>query len=305
MFFVDTHCDSIGTVQRGAPCIVNPYNMADQHLQFVAMFTDIPRFSPEESWQLLCRQRAILAEQNRTCGDRLAVCSTVSQARAAVAAGKKALFFTMEGAAALDGRPERLHAVAADGLRCLSMTWNQNNLYGCANPYNGTADDTGLTDAGRALAAECGARGILLDVSHASDNTCNDILAVSTLPVLATHSNFRAVCPHPRNLTDAQALAIRDSGGLIGLNIYPDFLGGDDLQALLRQLEYGLHLVGEDALCFGFDVDGIERYPAGLTLERSLHRQVAEFLAAQGCPQPLIAKLAGGNALRVLEGVCP
>lgn len=305
MFFADTHCDSIGTLERGAPCVANAYNMAPQHLQFVALFTDRPHQSPDACWQLLCSYRAMLREQGARFGDSLALCRTAGQARAALAAGKKALFFSMEGATALDGRPQRLAEVAAEGLRCLSLTWNQNNLYGCANPYNGTADDTGLSAAGRQLVAACGERGILLDVSHASDRTCEDILAVSALPVLATHSNFRAVCGHPRNLTDAQALAIRDSGGLIGLNIYPTFLGGDTLDDLLRQLDYGLRLVGEDALCFGFDIDGIETYPAGLDMGRSLHVQVAELLAQKGYPQPMIEKLAGKNVLRVLEAVCP
>lgn len=305
MFFADTHCDSIGTLERGAPCVANAYNMAEQHLQFVAMFTDRPGQSPDDCWQLLCRYRALLQAQGARFGDRLVLCRTAHQAHVALADGKKALFFSMEGASALDGRPERLDEVAADGLRCLSLTWNQNNLYGCANPCSGTADDTGLTEAGRQLVKACEARGILLDVSHASDRTCEDILAVSTQPVLATHSNFRAVCNHPRNLTDAQALAIRDSYGLIGLNIYPTFLGGGTLDDLLRQLEYGLRLVGEDTLCFGFDVDGIETYPAGLDMTRSLHVQVAELLAQKGYPHQMIEKLAGENVLRVLEAVCP
>lgn len=305
MLIIDTHCDSIGTLENGADCLLNAYNMSRCHLQFAALFTDHSGLSPQQCWELLCHQRAQLSEQGRRFADRLTLCSTVHEALAAVEQGKKAVFFSMEGASALDGRPERLEAVAAEGLRCLSMTWNQNNLYACANTCNGTAKDTGLSAAGRALAAQCGARGILLDVSHASDTTCEDILRVSTLPVLATHSNFRAVCDHPRNLTDAQARAIRDSGGVIGLNIYPVFLGGEHIRALLPQLEYGLRLVGEDAIGFGFDIDGISPYPQGLSMQQSLHEQVVALLQSEGYPDSLIQKLAGGNMLRVLQAVCP
>ncbi len=305
MWIIDTHCDSIATVLNGADCIINPYNMSAQHLQFAACFTDRPELDPDGAWALLCDMRRALQRQARDHADRLALCSTVTQAAAAIAAGKKALFFSLEGAAALDAKPERFEAVAAEGLRCLSLTWNQNNVYGCANPYNGTADDTGLTDAGRALVRECGRRNILLDVSHASDNTCLDILRTSSLPVLATHSNFRAVCGHARNLTDEQALAIRDSGGVIGLNIYIPFLGGDSADAILRQLDYGLELVGEDAIGFGFDLDGIDGYPAGITDERSIHEQVVQLMRSCGYSDALIRKVAYGNYLRVLERVCP
>lgn len=305
MLIVDTHCDSIDTLERGADCIINPYNMGTQHLQFAALFTDRPELQPEEAWNLLCHMRAQLKDQAVRHADKLSLCSTVTEAEAAVLQGKKALIFSMEGACALNGHPERLEEVAAEGLRCISLTWNQNNLYGCANTFNGTAQDTGLTQAGRELVAECGRRGILLDVSHASDNTCWDILHTSTLPVLASHSDFREVCPHNRNLTREQALAIRDSGGVIGFNLCTSFLGSVHIEKLLDHVEYGLDLVGEDALGFGFDLDGIDLYPSGLTMERSIHEQVVELLARRGYSEQTIRKIAGENYLRVLRSVCP
>ncbi len=306
MLIVDTHCDSISNVLAGAPCIVNPYNMSAQHMQFAAAFTDRPELDPEGAWALLCDMRAALKAQEQTHGDVLALCRTVTQAMAAVDAGKKALFFSMEGASALAGRRDRLDEVTADGLRCLSMTWNQNNIYGCANTCSGTADDTGLTSHGRQLVRDCNNRGILLDVSHASDNTTRDILCTSTvMPVVATHSNFRAVAGHKRNLTDQQALGIKATGGVVGLNIYIPFLGGDTADAILRQLDYGLELLGEDHIGFGFDLDGIDGYPAGINDTRSVHEQVVELLQARGYSDGLLQKLAHGNWLRVLNTVCP
>lgn len=305
MLIIDTHCDSIDTVKDGVGCIANPYNMSAEHIQFAAMFTDRPGLAPEESWRLLTRMRQDLHRQVQRWPEKLAFCRTLGEADAAVAAGKKALFFSMEGAAALDGRPERLDEVTADGLRCVALTWNQNNRYGCANPFSGTPEDTGLTVEGIALVKELGRRGILTDVSHASDNTCLDILRYSTLPVLATHSDFRAVTDHKRNLTDEQAKAIRDTGGVIGLNLCLAFLGDKGPDALLRHLEYGLRLVGEDAIGFGFDIDGIDDYPEGLDLSRSIHEQVVELLHRAGYGEALIEKLACGNFRRVLAQICP
>ena len=86
MFVVDTHCDSICTLDSGAECLVNPYNMAAQHLQFAAMFTERPGVSPEEAWAQMCHMRQQLKEQAVRFADRLALCRTVAEACAAVAA---------------------------------------------------------------------------------------------------------------------------------------------------------------------------------------------------------------------------
>lgn len=304
MLIVDTHCDSIELVERGAPCMLTPYNMSAQHIQFAALFTDRPGLAPAQAWQLLCRLLELLRRQAAEHAGQLALCRTLPAALQAVAQGRRALMLSLEGASALEGDPARLRMLAAAGLRCLGLTWNQNNRYGCANPVSGTPQDTGLTPEGHALIRACCGLGILPDISHASDATAADILRVSTLPVLATHSNFREVCPHPRNLPRQLALAVRDSGGVIGLNLYPVFLGGSGIEALWPQLEYGLELVGEDAIGFGFDIDGIDPYPTGLDMGRSLHEQVVELLARRGYGKELIEKLAGGNHLRVLRQVC-
>ena len=132
-----------------------------------------------------------------------------------------------------------------------------------------------------------------------------DILRTSTLPVLATHSDFREVTFHNRNLTREAALAIRDSGGVIGFNLCLPFLGGTHIEALLPHLEYALETVGEDAICFGGDIDGIDAYPAGLSMEHSLHEQMLDFLRSRGYGEELLYKLACGNMLRVLENICP
>ncbi len=303
MLIIDTHCDSIDRGMRGL-CVYAPYNMSAEHLQFMACYTDRPGMTPDESWQLLRNMRAELQAQTEKYPG-LALCTTVAQAKAAVAAGKKAMFFAMEGSHALDGRADRFDEVTAGGVRCLSLTWNQNNRYGCANGFNGTAQDTGLSAEGVQLVKECGRRSILLDVSHASDNTTMDVLRTSTLPVLATHSDFREVTGHSRNLTREAALAIRDSGGVIGFNLCLPFLGGEHIEALLPHLDYALETVGEDAVCFGGDIDGIDAYPAGLSMEHSLHEQILDFLRSRGYGEALLYKLACGNMLRVLEAVCP
>ena len=119
-------------------------------------------------------------------------------------------------------------------------------------------------------------------------------------PVCATHSNLRALCDHPRNLTDAQAREIFRRGGIVGLNLYPPFLG-DAASRLLAQLDRALALGGEDCIGFGFDIDGIDRYPVPLTDTSSLHDQVIGLLEGARLSPALIDKVAGGNWLRFLR----
>ena len=103
--------------------------------------------------------------------------------------------------------------------------------------------------------------GLLIDLSHTSEQTFYDVLAESTKPVIASHSSARALCDHPRNLTDDQFRAIRDGGGLVGVNLYPPFLGGEDMAAVERHIAHFLDLNGEKTLCFGADFDGMTPPP--------------------------------------------
>ncbi len=305
MFVIDTHCDSVETLEHGAPCIANTYNMGEKHLQFTAMFNDRPGLSPEECWQLLRKMAANIQQQAALFPDKLALCRDMHTAQEAVNSGKKAMILSMEGACALDGKPERLEEMAEAGVRIISLTWNQNNRYGCANGYNGTPEDIGLTREGRQLVEECGRRGILIDVSHASDNTIRGILQYSSLPVIATHSNFRSLTNHPRNLPDDLAKDIYASGGVIGLNLCTAFIGGADLALLLPHLDWALENLGEDAIGFGFDIDGIDEYPAPLSMEAPIHEQVLEFLRQHGYSGQLLKKLAHSNWQKLLQKVMP
>ena len=148
------------------------------------------------------------------------------------------------------------------------------------------------------------AYGIIIDVSHLSDRSFYDVIERTAYPVIATHSNFRDVCASPRNLTLDMARRIASRGGIIGLNVYPAFLsdsGRADKSDIYRHVDYALDKLGEDVLCFGCDIDGVEEYPDGFNENESIHDRLVDILLER-YSQSVVEKIAGLNAINFFKG---
>ncbi len=203
---------------------------------------------------------------------------------------------SVEDARLLAGKRHRLNTLHRLGVCVLTLTWRGTTCIGGA--YD-TAE--GLTPFGLEILSDCTSLGILPDVSHASEATFDAVAAHAHdcgRPLLATHSNSRAVCPHPRNLWDSQFAAILASGGLCGLSLCPSHLREDGAATsadLLRHLEHLLSLGGEDVVALGTDFDGIDKTPADLPSTRALPH-LAEEMARLGYREALIHKLFYTNA---------
>ena len=185
------------------------------------------------------------------------------------------------------------------GLSVLGMAWETNELAASCWDRN----DTGLTELGRAMVRKCDSLGIISDVSHLSDKSFYDLMETSRYPVLATHSNFRELCASPRNLTREMAKMIASRGGVIGLNLYSEFLndsGAATLDDIIRHVDFALENFGENALGFGFDLDGVDKLPDGISLESSIHDQVIELLLTK-YPSETVEKIAGKNVANFLK----
>lgn len=183
----------------------------------------------------------------------LAAVRTAEEAEAAREAGKLYAFLGLEGMEGLDG-PEDLDRLAALGLRLGMLTWNEENRFAA-----GAAQDPGkgLTDLGRKAVRRMEDLGILVDVSHLNDGGFWEVMRLAHGPVIASHSNCRALCPHPRNLTDEQLRAVRDSGGVVGLNVHHKFVHQDPEKQTAETL--ALHaarmaeVMGVEHVACGFD----------------------------------------------------
>lgn len=196
----------------------------------------------------------------------------------------------------------------------ISLTWNGKNRFG-----GGVGSDQGLTDDGKRLLDWMSTHQIAVDLSHASDPLAEEILNHSeqnrlNLKILASHSNFRAICPHPRNLPDWLAEEIIRRKGLIGLNLFAPFIHRTDPEALFAHIEYGLSLGAQDTLCFGADFFDTEDFSALLAKHKCKTPYFPDYadascypLLLERCAQRLslgaeaLEKIASANALKFLN----
>jgi membrane dipeptidase len=215
----------------------------------------------------------------------------------------------MEGAEAIAYDLSNLQGWYDRGLRSIGIVWSRPNAFAEGVPFRFPASpDTGpgLTDAGRALVRACNELGILVDVSHLNERGFWDVAATSERPIVATHSNAHALCASTRNLTDAQLDAVRDSGGVVGVNFAVTFLREDGtnsfeetgLDEIVRHVDYLADRMGIDHVAFGSDFDGAV-VPAALGGVSGLPRLV-DALGERYDPDE-VDRITHGNWLRVLD----
>ncbi|MCS6898332.1 MAG: membrane dipeptidase [Myxococcales bacterium] len=212
-------------------------------------------------------------------------------------------WLALEGAQALASDPEAIEGWVKRGVRLVGL------VHGSDNELAGSSTGKkrgGLTDKGKRLARKAIEAGALLDVSHLSDAAFEDVAMISRelgVPFVATHSNARALCKHPRNLTDAQLRAIAASGGVVGLNFHGPYVSDKPdpgLGEVVAQAEHLLRVVGEDALAIGSDFDGGILPVVGLP-DASAFPKLAAALRRRGHSEARVRKIFAENALRVLE----
>lgn len=236
------------------------------------------------------------------------IARSVGDIRAAVAAGIHAPVLHIEGCEAIDADLAMLDVLHAAGLRSLGPVWSRSNIFAHGVPFRfPSSPDTGdgLTERGRALISRCNEKRILVDLSHMNEKGFWDIAKLTTAPLVATHSNAHALCASSRNLTDKQLAAIRESGGLVGVNYAVSFLRADGrrdaatpLDTVVDHIAYLIERLGEDGVGLGSDFDGAV-IPADLGTAAGLPNLVTAMRARQ-FGEPLIEKICFENWMRVL-----
>ena len=184
----------------------------------------------------------------------LALVRTPAEAEATRVAGKKYAFLAVEGMAAIGADLSGIDRYAELGVRLGMLTWNEENLLATGaggDPYSG------LTELGRQAVGRMGERNILMDVSHLNDGGFRDAVKLARGPVVASHSNCRALCDVRRNLTDDQLRAVRDTGGVVGLNVHHAFVHPDPArqtaEMLARHAAHMAEVMGVEHVACGFD----------------------------------------------------
>ncbi len=207
---------------------------------------------------------------------------------------------TIEGGEALEGEERNLEKLYNMGVRLITLTWNGANQLGCGV----MSGNDGLTPFGKSIVKEMNSLGMIIDVSHLSETGFWDVAQISQAPFVASHSNAKAICNHPRNLTDKQIKYLIKINGFMGINLYPPFLteGDAHLEHVYAHIDHCLSLGGEDILGFGADFDGIDKTPCEIAGVQDMYK-ICDFLLKKGLTEGVVSKIAHNNLERVAKEI--
>lgn len=314
MFICDCHCDTLTELyNKNASLYENEQHFDIKRqialgggLQFCAIYvpTEVFRYQGGLRYTL-----CLLDKYNQEIKKLHENGIAVLQVRTAEDAGnvlkhKAATLLAIEEGGAIDGSLEALRCLYELGVRAMTLTWsNRNDI---ADGINEEATGSGLTLFGKQVVAEMNRLGMLVDVSHISTAGFWSVIETSTKPIIATHSNAKSLCSHPRNLNDEQIKALAQNGGLAGITFAGQFLEEDwrnaCIESVYKHIDYMLNLIGnDDHIGFGSDFDGISHPPYNIQGVQD-YKPLIEYLSKYYSDET-INKITHQNVINLLQKV--
>jgi membrane dipeptidase len=232
--------------------------------------------------------------------DQIIIAKSAEDIRQAKADGKLAAILVIENSEGVERSLNILRMLHRIGIRSIGLTHNPNTWAAAGNAEERSGG--GLTQFGVQLVKEMNRLGMLVDVSHISERGFWDVLEVTERPVIASHSNSKAVCDHPRNLSDAQIKRMAENRGVIGITFVPSFIDPNTptLSRLLEHIDHIVNLVGVDHVGIGSDFDG----GGDLLVDATAFPTITEGLLERGYSEEAIRQILGENHLRLLAEAC-
>lgn len=311
--FFDFHSDTASELYHGKKSLLSNdlhvslenASVYERYAQVFAVFTSA-RLSDEEGWQAFLKISDFFRKELANHSDRIGSATHAGDLDRLWRNGRCAAFLAVEDARLLANDQKRLSTLYDLGVRFLTLTWAGETCIG------GSWDtQSGLTDFGKQVVADCFRYGIVPDISHASEETIDDALALAFdagKSIIATHSNAHAVYGHNRNLRDRHFASIRDLGGVVGMNMYRSHLSDHavspaTLETVFSHIDHFMSLGGENTVVFGSDFDGAT-FPDALKNLASI-ADIAEVLLRHNYPEALIRKIFWENAVAFLHRTLP
>ena len=318
---LDTHCDTpmffpqgVDFGSRDPRILVDLHKMSEGHQDATIMVCYLPQpqqdetFSskvdfdvngPTEYADLIFGKIEAIVEQNK---QYLSIARTPADLYANKQQGRKSIMLGIENGLALDGHLDRLQHFAQRGIVYMTLCHNGDN--DICDSARGNHTHNGISSFGQQVVREMNRLGILVDLSHAGEKSFYDALELSSQPIVCSHSSCRALCDHPRNLTDDQMRALAAKGGVMQITMYNGFLVKDGEATVLdalRHLEHAIEVMGIDYVGIGTDFDG-DGGVRGMANSSEL-LNFTRLLLARGYSEQDIEKIWGGNFLRVMTQV--
>jgi microsomal dipeptidase-like Zn-dependent dipeptidase/anthranilate/para-aminobenzoate synthase component II len=318
---LDTHCDTpmffpqgVDFGSRDPRILVDLHKMSEGHQDATIMVCYLPQprqdetFSskvdfdvngPTEYADLIFGKIEAIVEQNK---QYLSIARTPADLYANKQQGRKSIMLGIENGLALDGHLDRLQHFAQRGIVYMTLCHNGDN--DICDSARGNHTHNGISSFGQQVVREMNRLGILVDLSHAGEKSFYDALEMSSQPIVCSHSSCRALCDHPRNLTDDQMRALAAKGGVMQITMYNGFLVKDGEATVLdalRHLAHAIEVMGIDHVGIGTDFDG-DGGVCGMANSSEL-LNFTRLLLARGYSEQDIEKIWGGNFLRVMTQV--
>ena len=307
----DLHCDtalellgkdrcSLGSLRKNELNIdLERAGTLPGYAQCFACFTSPLQYLPGNTTvaDMFERQMATVIRETGNNGDLIQLAYSAEEIEENRKQGLMSALLTIEGTAGFDYNTDILEDLYNIGFRITTLGWNEKN------PLTGSCQTGGgLSDAGRKYVKEAQRLGMVIDVSHISDEGFWDIIEISEKPIIASHSNSRTLCDNPRNLTDEMYKAICKSGGTAGINLFAGFLGENaTLDTVCDHIFHFLSLSGNDKhISLGSDFDGVNRFPEGISGVQDYPR-LADRLLDRGLAEKSVENIFWNNAVGVIE----
>ena len=318
---IDLHCDTLSALYKNGEkasltendlCVnIKGLRRGNSLAQFFACYVNVKESESEEMWEKSYQQvLGMIDRMELECGKcpNIRIAKNASQIRENQREGRISAVLTVEEGGVLNGKQERIRTLYEKGIRLITLTWNYENCLGAPNSRDASVMEKGLTEFGIRTVGEMNRLGMLIDVSHLSDGGFWDCIRHSDKPVIASHSNARALCAHPRNLSDAMLRALAEKGGVAGLNFYPVFLKEQadqvSLQDLARHAKYMIETAGEELPALGSDFDGFTGPElTDYLTDISQMERLWNAMKKAGITERQLDKIWQGNAMRVIEEV--
>lgn len=283
---------------------VDARKMRQGRVDAVFMVAYIPQSTPaDETYGKADRLLNKIITQAKGSGNRISIAKSYAELCNNKRNGIPTVFLGIENGCALAGNLDNIDYFYRLGVRYITLCHNGDNLL-CDSAMQSLDTHNGLSEFGRQVVLKMNAVGMMVDVSHVGEKSFWDTVALSTKPIIASHSCCKALRNHPRNLTDEQIRAIARSGGVVQICLYKHFLSDTDVATVadaVRHIKHVVELVGVDYVGIGSDFDGGGEI-AGATSENQLIN-ITKALIKEGFDDDEISKILGGNLLRVFRSI--
>lgn len=299
----DLHCDTaIEMLRQKQPLSCNRLAVSlqkaacfSEYVQVMAHWTD-HSLSDEDGWVQFCQMNDNLRRDPTLLNGNAQIVTTMEKSESHI----PRLLLAVEDARILANREERVQLLYDRGIRILTPLWAGATCIGGSHNTH-----EGLTSFGRRALTAAVSMGMILDISHASEESAEEIFEIAdaySRPVMASHSNAYEICPVSRNLKDGQIQSILKFDGIIGINLYRYFLrkdGNATAEHALPHIDHFLALGAEKHLALGCDMDGCD-LPEDIP-DVSALPHLAELMLRQNYPENLVQDIFYNNALRFAE----